>query len=100
MFVLHFGHQRSLVELIILTLIIRTSINPAPSEDPPGEVTPPASAQLPVVTQIQAPTVLLFTINGVCGIGLGLANPTPAGNCPVNPDVSEGVPPKDPLTKL
>lgn len=88
------------MKIIILTLIIRTSINPAPSEDPPGETLPPAIAQPPVVTQIQAPTVLLFTINAVCGIGLGLANPTPAGNCPVSPDVSEGTPPKDPLTKL
>lgn len=70
--------------------------------DPPVEVPPPASPQLPVVTQIQTPTVLLFTIKGACGCGngFGFAKPTPAGNCPVNPDVNEGVPPNDPLTKL
>jgi hypothetical protein len=42
-----------------LTETIRMSIEPAPSMD--GE-DPPASAQLPVVTQMQTPEVLLFTI--------------------------------------
>ena len=88
------------MKIIILTLIIRTSINPEPSVDPVGVPPGLASAQLPEVTQIQAPTVLLLTMKGTCGIGLGFAKPAPGGNCPVNPDVNEGVPPKDPLTKL
>lgn len=49
-----------------LTLLtIRTSIVPDPS-DPPLLLEPPAREQLPIVTQMHTPTVLLFTIKLVC----------------------------------
>lgn len=47
---------------MLLTLTILGSIIPDPSVEPPVDELPPAKPQLPDVTQIQTPTVLLLTI--------------------------------------